>query len=260
MMPDDHEMIDNWEPGFKTKNQQWKDEGLKAYWQYQRMDDPKKNDVYITQTVCGFALFMADSRTDRTLRTANIPGHIMGREQLQALQAWLLTQQSKDATAPKFVACAAMVLPRHVGLPPTLSAASGCLSEDAWDGYPNSLAALLGFIAEKEISGVVFLSRDAHLGNVTEVTVGTVKLVSIHAPALYAPFPFANAKPSDFANDETFTFPYKNQSYACTVSTQFPPAEDGFVTVRPFQKDAVWRLDIQMHGVKTPPWSQQINL
>jgi cholesterol oxidase len=107
---------------------------------------------------------------------------------------------------------------------------------DSWEGYPGNFARLLYFIAANEISNVVFLSGDEHLGCVASADLSLViekvtrkaRIVSIHASGLYAPFPFANAKPEDFVEglDE---FPLG--SLNCSVRTRFTPTGSTFASI-----------------------------
>jgi hypothetical protein len=265
MMPDDHEVCDNWEPGLGAQRNAWKEQGVKAYWRYQRADASTHTDMWHIPPLNGMAVFMADTRYHRVERQLKQPGaaSIMDVGQTNALEAWLLQchHSPEQTLQPKWISSASMVLPRRLG--PSIGKPAhpeDCFSHDGWDGYPASRSRLLGFIAHHQIQGVVFISGDEHLASVTEATVGSVKVVSIHAPALYAPFPFANAKPAHFAAHERFTVEHAGHQYDCEVRTEFAPAEDGFVVVTPHREQKSWLLEIEIQGLQAQPWVRKIQL
>lgn len=251
MMLDDHEIEDNWEPvADDPASREPMVEGRRAYLQYQRthlplppLSDP--DQLWCTPEFGGFPLFLADTRTERTTRTAqSIHGaRIMSDVQFQALLDWLDEQQKNAPDLPKFVASPAILLPRrlratHRGHP------ASALRSDAWDGYPGSLHRLLAHIADQQIRNVVFLSGDEHLSCVTrgEITAPSGKkarIHSVHSSPLYGPFPFANSRREDLAGRETFTF---GGGYACRVITRFGPAGDGFAVLHIRQSKGVWQL------------------
>ncbi len=124
-----------------------------------------------------------------------------------------------------------MVLPRTLAVRSGGTAAA--LRSDAWDGYPLSLHRLLAQVYERGANDVVFLSGDTHRGNVTTIELtreGSDKKViahSIHCPALYAPYPFANAVPEDFARVDSFEFTWVDarcgaMTYRCSVRSWLP--------------------------------------
>ena len=253
MMPDDHEVCDNWEPGLGAQKQAWKEQGVKAYWDYQRADALPRTGMWQIPALGDLAVFMADTRYDRKQRMTREPGanqvDIMGASQTSALEDWLLQRHRlpEQTLRPKWISSASMVLPRRLGASTSQRPhPEECFSHDGWDGYPASRARLLGFIAHHRIQGVVFISGDEHLASVTQATVGSVKVVNIHAPALYAPFPFANAKPAHFAAHERFTVDYAGQHYDCEVHAEFAPAEDGFVVATPLLEQGAWFVEVEI--------------
>src|SRR5262249_25272702 len=149
----------------------------------------------------------------------------MGAAQWEAMIGYL-----KGPGALKFVATPAMLLPRRLSTRDTVGKGyAGSIESDAWDGYPASLHALLATIAEERITGCIFLSGNEHMGIVAEATVrrrrggpDPVKLLSVHAGAMYAPYPFANSREDDFLGAETFDFEVGGVAYECDVSTWFP--------------------------------------
>lgn len=254
VMLDDHEIEDNWEPieGDDTPRKTLA-EARDAYFQYFGCFNPPPTgdgqSLWFPIQIEGFPFFMADTRTERSPRTAkNVDrAEIMSEKQFQALLEWLNTHAKVDL--PKFIASPAILLPRR--LRATLgSHPASALRSDAWDGYPRSLHRLLAHIADRNIRNVVFLSGDEHLSCVASAWLRSPKspeptlIVSVHSSALYAPFPFANSLPEDLAGDETFQFRQDNDEYSCRVETQFGAPGDGFAVLRTL-KDPVsgkWKL------------------
>jgi hypothetical protein len=234
---DDHEIEDGWEPDGTPEAQSLLEQGRTHFVREHGIAPPKP--LWRT-TSRPLPIFLADTRTERTPRTAAgiESARLIGEAQFDALRAFLL---GEPRDAPKVVASPAILLPRH-------RAAGGhpahALRSDAWDGYPRTFHRLLAFIARERIRNVVFVSGDEHLGCVARARLAReggdaepVTLHSIHAPALYAPYPFANAVPQDF-DDGAFVFTDPDaarDTYRCEVRAWFPsqlahaPSGDGFV-------------------------------
>ena len=109
-------------------------------------------------------------------------------------------------------------------------------------------------MCDHEIGNAVFLSGDEHLSCVAQVSVARkeggpkIALRSIHSSALYAPYPFANAVPEDFARLEEFEFRHPMDatlSYLCTVNTEYPQIGDGFALVSvETPASGAWRVEV----------------
>lgn len=236
---DDHEIDDNWDAGALTKPGEKSsiDLGKTAYWEFQRGLKHGTNPpaaCWRAVSHAGFPFFLSDTRTERETRTvANTPSRkIMEDSQFEALKTWL---QAQDATKPKFIATSSALLPRNLSVARDPATA---LHSDAWDAYPHSMYELLAYICDQEIKCLVFLSGDQHISNLVEASVSNIKtgkickFHSVHSSALYAPYPFANAIPEDFARCETFGFPLANTpEYRCTVASTFAPPGDGFAVL-----------------------------
>lgn len=236
MLPDDHELFDNWQqlpPGpqvhdastrrarLSRRLDRARDEGRKAYLLYQRMESPKAAVDHEFEAG-GHAFFMLDTRTQRSRGRPSVPGmesHIVGASQRDQLEKWLVQHRHQV----KFIASPSVLLPQR--LQTAAAPANACLS-DAWDGFPDSMRWLLNFIAREQLAKVVFLSGDEHHSFFSEIWLGgsDIKLVSVHASALYAPYPFANGQPSDFPEQQVIT----EYGIPVRVRTQFVPAGDGF--------------------------------
>ncbi|MBC5786020.1 alkaline phosphatase D family protein [Ramlibacter sp. USB13] len=216
MTPDDHEIRDNWEP--TPGADPVRDAALEAFWKYQRRA-PAARQVWLTEEGPGWRLFVTDSRTQRSPRDEDTlhEALILGRHQTDALHDWL---RAPDDGRLKVVSSAAMLLPR------TRMNLDAPLYLDAWQGYPASLHGLLALLCEHEVHNVVFLSGDAHIACDARVQVtrpGTGKhasFASLHAPALYAPYPFANEEEANLLLQDSFAFGHGGATYHCTVSAQ----------------------------------------
>jgi choline dehydrogenase-like flavoprotein len=240
MMLDDHEIVNNWEPealqSRRSVNVLRLDRGRTAYWDRQRVAGPKpfcgsRQYLWTPISAGGIDLFLADTRTRRTRRTAttldtaSILGDAMPLcpDQGRELENWLLCR--RNAGRPSFVCSPALLLPRHLTLRCQGPYSVAALESDGWDGYPASLYRMLGFLCENQIGNVCFLSGDEHLGIWAEALVeklgdsskSAVRVRSIHTSGLYSPYPFANGKPQDFAAHDVFSFEHNGAAYRCTL-------------------------------------------
>jgi len=244
MLLDDHEIIDNWEPTSAAvekarpvdalHNRLHWGFGVAAFRKYQRLGTQRGLPTFgdsadLAFRHAGFPFYLADTRSGRSPRGSRVePGQqfIMSDARQRELEDWLLAQ----GNAVKFIASPSLLLPRR--LQTREDAAGGADHSDAWDGFPASLERLLHFIARKGIRNTVFLSGDEHHSLVAEVLLGApgpgqVKLISVHSSGLYAPFPFANGRPSELALDESF----QPGGLDVKVISHLAPAGDGFATL-----------------------------
>ena len=204
MLLDDHEIADNWEP---PDDGVLAGKGIVAYEKYQRGLHPAHNKFDFD----GFRFFLLNTRTDRSQRRVGGPAATLFKTpEMNALKSWL-----QNEPGPKFVVTSSMLLPRHrraIQHDARLAADNvSALHSDGWDGYPETLHEILGFIAQHGISQVVFLSGDEHRGCIASIelrnSIGTVlaRVHSIHTAAMYAPFPFANSLDEDIVPSESST-------------------------------------------------------
>ncbi len=258
-MLDDHEIDDNWEPhrGDSAGRRLMKD-GRHAYLCFQRSVGPARQEPYMDSvfplwypfTENGFPFFILDTRTERTMRSAETieSARIMSAGQFTRLKRWLEEHGGRDV--PKFIASPSILLPRlrraHQDGHP-----AGALHSDAWDGYPASLHALLAHIADNGIRNVVFLSGDEHLSchtwaSITGPEGHAVEIQSIHSSALYAPYPFANTHIPDLAGEEVFGFSTgsgdEQRRYTCKITTAYAPAGDGFAVIHAARNGSGWQI------------------
>jgi hypothetical protein len=251
MTPDDHEFVDNWEPGRrKVRNRRFR-KGLAAFWEQQRRKPGHtKTGVQLWEQHAGWRLFMTDTRTQRSLRSVETLDRcaIMGRRQSEHLRWWLADAAPGEL---KIVTSAAMLLPR------SREYMDDPLYLDSWQGYPASFHGLLGFLCERELRNVVFLSGDAHLACSARVEVvnvdnrKSVDFVSHHAPALYAPYPFANETRYNLLMHDRFRFTTevdgRQGTYECTVSTELvDEGHDGCGLMTARREGNRWSTSVQV--------------
>ena len=259
MMLDDHEIDDNWArlpptaaPRDAELTAALRRAGLAAYGRWQR--DRARPSQWHRHEQRGIGFFLADTRSERQARRAAVDPlgldapRLMSARQERALHAWLRRPRDR----PAFVVSPSMLLPRR-----RISARSarGGLHSDAWDGYPRCLHALLAAIWRAGRSDLVFLSGDEHLSSVTRITLTdlaatrTVALHSIHSSGLYAPYPFANSVPEEFAAPDRWCFEDPRAPgawYVCEVSVSHWVPGDGFAVLALAEAAAGgWRLDVE---------------
>jgi len=243
MILDDHELVDNWEPGAEVPADAAPDfivEGVRAYRRFQRMAGPPLRDsqaLWCKFTHFGVPFFLADTRTKRGTpdgsprRVDNWrEAHIMDRPQWDALRTFLLDNRDQVS----FVVSPSMLLPRRLGLGREPSLALDC---DSWDGFPASRHELLALLCENDLKRVVFLSGDAHISCVAQATVTSdghcATLWSVHSSGLYCPYPFANGSADNYACDEVFHFRWggPTHKYRCAIERVTWAPGDGFATL-----------------------------
>lgn len=231
MMLDDHEINDNWQPYRPGATGRYFQDGMAAYWAFQRMSaSPGQKTWRQDISGDGWSLFFADSRSCRDYRAEQTLSRalILGSQQTQDLEAWLAGCHKEQPQNLKLVSTSAMLLPRPV------EHRHEPLYLDSWAGYPASLHRLLAYLCDHQVQHVWFLSGDAHLGCDADITVtncdtrATVKIGSIHTPALYAPLPFANERSANLLFKDNFCFDHKGSHYGCSVNAWLPtPQSDG---------------------------------
>ncbi len=255
---DDHEIRDNYggEPGEL-------DAARRRYLNSQRaMWPPPVHSpgapLWTTRQVAGHPCFLADTRSEREARTlANWrDARIYSPAQSAGLRQWIAAQSRTGR--PAFVVTSSMLLPRPIRLRD--GAAALALQADAWCGYPASLHELLAWIHDRRAGNIVFLSGDEHLSSLARITLhdgepGRLPLTvySIHSSALYAPFPFANSQPQDFASSDRFEFEVPGaggaRTLACTVEVLDWIPGDGHALIRPVETKEGWRIDVNFDRV-----------
>ncbi len=268
---DDHEVTDNWEPlpgchpGTPDEKELKLRPARQAYIERQRNfwwpQSPLAPNAPLFDAlhVGGFAFFIADTRSQRDGRWLGNWDRcrIMDAAQHHVLAQWIAAQGGTGR--PAFIVSPSMLLPRPLQLRAQPAMA---LHVDGWCGYPRSLHAVLAQAFDADAQRLVFLSGDEHLACLARITLRCdpdpfnreLVLYSVHTSGLYAPYPFANAVPEDFADDgDEFTFFWPDQHgnarrFSCTVQTYFPRNGDGFALVGVQQDSSGWSLSVAFDG------------
>jgi len=269
MTLDDHEIMDNWEPGAGSSGPDSSLEearnqarvALREYWYYQRAARPSGANpaTWYRVMVNGFEVFMADTRSQRHRG----PDQLIDSTQWQALDLWLNKQRDDDLRRakagqphprPKFLACGSWLAPRRLGAAGKPEVASRC---DGWEAFPAEAVQLLQKIADGSVRGLVLLAGDAHLGCWAELVVrrkdgagARVPVICIYAPAMYAPFPFANGRRQDFIRQETLSL---DGTYVCDVTSHWPEAGDGFTEITAALTPDGWKVGAMAHAAPAGP-------
>ena len=249
MMLDDHEIGDNWEPlPYRDPvHEQDIEKGIASFRNFQLgPHEDGSTQLWRSLSVKGFDVFMLDTRTERSHRDAsNVTlQSLLGDEQSRALHQWLVdVSERSDPLRPKFLVSPAMLAPRQrVILGET---AASALRSDGWEGYPASQTQVLQWIMEYQVQNLICLSGDAHLSCVAQLQLhgarNSLAVSSVHASALFAPYPFANAEPEQYASEEAFSVA---PGLDCSVRTEYAPAGDGFATLCVNQVDSTWRANV----------------
>lgn len=265
---DDHEIVNNYEPSANTfQNEQFDrvlHKGRMAYIRHQRKTSLLRNlkddatELWDAIEIAGFHFFCADTRTEREARSAvsfgsnrgEPPPHILGPKQLAALVEWLMARSGDDQ--PCFVVSPSTFLPRKLQ---TLESRAAALRSDAWDGYPASMSCVLDAVAQAGCK-VVFLSGDEHRCLFTRAWTTdselSLEVHSVHSSALYAPYPFANSRPEDFAGSGDSVTTAGKRTWS--IEAEVMPAGDGFCVIDVARDDKGWRVDLQfdLFGQVTP--------
>ena len=210
MMLDDHEIWDNYTPrenyppnetDYHLKDTLY--HGLEFARRYQIEPGPGAYNLpgqyWYNFETHGLRFFVCDTRTERIDSSVldRTTAQIMSAPQMTCLTTWLGNLQRNNYQGPKFIVSPVPIFPCLI------KAQGDCLtSSDAWERFPQSFDTLLRYIATNEITNVTFLSGDAHchfdVAAELDFKGKTIALRSIVAPALYAPYPFANAQPDDY--------------------------------------------------------------
>jgi len=277
MTMDDHEAGDDWHPeefvpvdedgttrataptrtpGMQDRVHAW---ALRAFREHQLAHSPWKTYVpgesesarldrlpygyWYRFAAAGFAFFVCDTRSRREGRR-----HIMSAELHAKLEEWLQAQQDAHGGRPKFVVSPSVVTPF---LREAAATASYRSRADGWQGFPASLRRLFSFIAAQDIQNVVFLSGDPHCALTSTLEIeganGTHQALCIVGSPMYAPYPFANSKPQDFAaRAELALDAGRSMRYTLRNSS-----EGNSVTTVGVRKAASgWQVSVRVHGLE----------
>lgn len=260
-MLDDHEIINDWEPIADDHNGQHQasmEQGRQAFQHWQDLNPRplhcKPEQLWYDFEEKDIPFFVADSRTARQHRNLDSfqTAHILGEKQLHELCQWLLKNQHQKNDTPKFIVSPAMPFPRSRSQAVAENPAAS-LRSDGWNGFSHSLSVISEFILRHDIANVVFLSGDAHMSLISKLELKqgnrTQQLFSVHSSALYAPYPFANTQPQDFALNENFDWNGENGNISCQVKTDADHIDTGpgFAIIELEKTAEQWRMDVQFN-------------
>lgn len=255
MMMDDHEVGDDWHPAdFVTKDERrMRKEGLKAFRKHQwllspgnvdgepRRDASGRRIFWYTFDLHGFPVFVCDDRTGRSRNRKRM----LDRDQFKALATWLVASQENVGPRPKLVVSSSVVVP-------FLKNTQRARRSDSWDGYVHQLKLLFRVIADKGVQNVVFLCGDSHLSNCSELEVldrGDVvaRAYCVVGSPMYGPYPFANAKRTDFQEENHKTPLALGRGFTMryTVAADSWATGDAFTLV---EVDAAGQLRVTVGG------------
>jgi alkaline phosphatase D len=168
---DDHEIADDW--GIDGENAtpervEQRAAALRAYELYQHCTNPPTpaGRYWYTFRVADVGFFVLDTRTGR--HWLGPDKMLLDQEQMAALKEWL----TDDSLAVKFIASSVPIV--HISSIFRLSLPDFIPStRDQWTGFDEQRQELLGFIFERNIRNVHFLSGDVHIAHVARIGNGT---------------------------------------------------------------------------------------
>jgi alkaline phosphatase D len=150
---DDHEVENNYTDNLPPPSALQRTAGLRAAseWIPRGVSRRDRFRIYRRMPINATAeLFLLDTRQYRTGRRDGQPRRMLGDAQM----AWLLRALKSSRARWKVIVQQVSVAANPFGGGPVV---------DSWDGFPEDRALLLGEIERSGVSGVVFLTGDAHV-------------------------------------------------------------------------------------------------
>jgi phosphodiesterase/alkaline phosphatase D-like protein len=151
---DDHEVENNYSDNDPPVPLARRWDGYRANfeWMPRMSARSDRHRVYRTLSYGGFAdIFLTDERQYRTGSNDGQARHILGEPQM----TWLINALKSSKATWKVVMNEVVMASIDYG--------GGQHNGDAWDGYPDDRARLLGEIERNGIDNVIFLTGDAHV-------------------------------------------------------------------------------------------------
>ncbi|MFG6448740.1 alkaline phosphatase D family protein [Roseateles sp. BYS180W] len=264
--PDDHEIVDNWEPRLapdgSVQRGPWVQAAAQAAWDYrweadaqaQRGASATAQQLWHAFDWRGIAVFACDSRFEREPRRLDTVAHahMLGQAQRSALAQWLAHSRGR----PRLLLTGTLPLPRRVR---SAQHPAQALRSDAWCGYPASLHALLGEIWRQRADGLLLLSGDEHRSGWVSFELQAldagpdapvVRAASLHSSAFYAPWAFTVTPAHELATPDEWEFQPEPlcsgdaplPRLRCRVSSWQDHPGDGFALLRWQDHSRTWQL------------------
>jgi len=261
---DDHEVMDDWEPGPDPCATPAVRAALEGYFAQQHkvvrgigpVGDQRPFDYRIAPA--GFPFYMLDTRSTRERRA--LRGDAQAAAQAVPLDRAAIRAEAGLGDLAKWLAAAPAALPKFIVSPVALfpmprTAVFGDpaqrLGLDDWSGYPASQRALLELLRDTTARHVVVLSGDRHMSSVSslwlQAKAGPVEVISVVSSGLYAPWPFANARPDAFWLDGKVELGAVPGAFSATMATAAVGAGNGFAMLQ-VERGAGghWRIEVTL--------------
>ena len=242
---DDHEVMDDWEPGPDPYGTPAVRAALDGYFAQQHKlvrgigphRDQRPFDYRIAPA--GFPFYMLDTRSTRQRRALRTDAHatpldhaaIRAEAGMGDLQKWL---EAAPATLPKFIVSPVALFPMPRAA--VFGDPAQRLGLDDWSGYPASQRALLELLRDTRARHVVLLSGDRHMSSVSSLWLqaadGPVEVISVVSSGLYAPWTFVNARPDAFWLDGQVELGPVPGAFVATMVTAAVGTGQGFAVLQ----------------------------
>ncbi len=216
MLADDHEVRDGWPNDSLPAPKEFWDRSVEWAWRlylaHQRWHGPgrppwarrprlSRYSFWYEFEQRGYPFFAFDARFERR------PGgaHIVGREQIAAFETWLrhVARGEKEGQlerhVPKFVVSGSVFTP---GLQEFVGSPERRRRADNWQGFAADRERVARLVARSGLQNIVFVSGDYHCAAIGHFDYSGARGYAVVAPPLYAPYPFANALPTDVRIDQ----------------------------------------------------------
>jgi cholesterol oxidase len=262
MLADDHEVRDGWPNDSLPAPKEFWDRSVEWAWRlylaHQRWHGPgrppwarrprlSRYSFWYEFEQRGYPFFAFDARFERR------PGgaHIVGREQIAAFKTWLRhvargeNERRLERHVPKFVLSGSVITP---GLQEFVGSPERRRRADNWQGFAADRERVARLVAQSSLQNIVFVSGDYHCAAIGHFDFSGARGYAVVAPPLYAPYPFANALPSDVA----LTDPVGDGAHRIGECVADPFPWHGFALIRARREGRSrspddWEIDVEFH-------------